>query len=124
MEGDSGSALASLGGSGAGAAAPPAARPRARSARRSGRQRAATLRSQGRKLATRQDRLEAERRAAESRVQDTIVTDAEMSQVFGAYSRVNSDKKRTIIPLHFSIIWRLVSGDKGNLFAEMQMFQK
>jgi hypothetical protein len=81
------------------------------------------MRSQGRKLATRAERLEAERHAAESRVQATIVTEAEMSQVFAAYSRVNAQGKRTIIPLHFSTIWRLVSGDKGNLFAEMQTFQ-
>lgn len=95
-----------------------------RSARRSsGRSRAATLHSQGRKLATRAERLEAERRAAESRVQETIVTDAEMGQVFAAYSRMNSQGVRTIIPLHFSTIWRLVSGDKGNLFSEMQTFQ-
>ena len=99
-------------------------RPARRSGRRSsGRQRAATLRSQGRKLMTRRERLEAEQRAAQQRVQSTIVTEEEMRQVFEAYSRVNASGKRTIIPLHFSTIWRLVSGDKGNLFAEMQTFQ-
>eukprot|EP00602_Paraphysomonas_sp_CaronLab_P002046 CAMPEP_0185025022 /NCGR_PEP_ID=MMETSP1103-20130426/8142_1 /TAXON_ID=36769 /ORGANISM="Paraphysomonas bandaiensis, Strain Caron Lab Isolate" /LENGTH=1076 /DNA_ID=CAMNT_0027558133 /DNA_START=70 /DNA_END=3300 /DNA_ORIENTATION=- len=95
-----------------------------RSARSSGRRKAASFRSQGRKMKTRQERLEEERKAAEKSVHDTIVTPAEMASIFNAYSRVDPSGKRVIQPLHFSTIWRLVSADKGNLFKEMQMFQK
>jgi hypothetical protein len=83
-----------------------------------------SFRSQGRKLMTRRERLEAERKASESRVQVSIVNDAEMSSVYTAYSRVNPIGIRVMQPLHFSIVWRLVSQDKGNLFKEMQNFQK
>eukprot|EP00604_Paraphysomonas_vestita_P002618 CAMPEP_0174818500 /NCGR_PEP_ID=MMETSP1107-20130205/1172_1 /TAXON_ID=36770 /ORGANISM="Paraphysomonas vestita, Strain GFlagA" /LENGTH=1084 /DNA_ID=CAMNT_0016030393 /DNA_START=1357 /DNA_END=4611 /DNA_ORIENTATION=- len=88
------------------------------------RRRPLSFRSQGRKLATRRERLEAERKAAENRIQPTIVTAADMISVFTAYSRLNEKGVRVMIPLHFSIVWRLVSQDKGNLFKEMQMFQR
>lgn len=92
--------------------------------RMSSRRRPLSFRSQGRKLATRKERLEAERKAAESRIQATIVTESDMMSVFSAYSRVNSTGTRVMLPLHFSIVWRLISQDKGNLFKEMQMFQR
>jgi hypothetical protein len=92
--------------------------------RMSTRRRPLTFRSQGRKLVTRRERLEAERLAAESSIQPTIVTESDMMSVFLAYSRVNAAGVRAMQPLHFSIVWRLVSRDKGNLFKEMQTFQR
>jgi hypothetical protein len=92
--------------------------------RMSSRRRPLSFRSQGRKLATRRDRLEAEQKAAERSVQATIVTEPDMMSVFLAYSRVNAAGVRAMQPLHFSIVWRLVSQDKGNLFKEMQTFQR
>jgi hypothetical protein len=92
--------------------------------RMSSRRRPLSFRSQGRKLVTRRERLEAERVEAESRVQQTVVTEPDMMSVFLAYSRVNPIGVRVMLPLHFSIVWRLVSRDKGNLFKEMQTFQR
>jgi hypothetical protein len=92
--------------------------------RMSSRRRPLSFRSQGRKLATRRDRLEADRKASESSIQPTIVTESDMMGVFLAYSRVNAAGVRAMQPLHFSIVWRLVSQDKGNLFKEMQTFQR
>lgn len=100
----------------------PAGAPRRQ--RMSSRRRPLSFRSQGRKLVTRKERLEAERKVAETRIQATIVTESDMMSVFLAYSRVNATGSRVMLPLHFSIVWRLISQDKGNLFKEMQMFQR
>eukprot|EP01041_Mallomonas_annulata_P009074 gene9074-18797_t len=50
------------------------------------------------------------------------VRDEDIGKVFEAFSRRSSSG--TINPMQFSTIWRMLTGDKGNLFQEMQLFHK
>lgn len=92
--------------------------------RQSSRQRAATMRSQGRKIASRKSRLENERKMANKKLEPIIVTDDEMAQIYKAYCRKNDIGVEGLNAMQFSTVWRLVSEEKGNLFREMQMFQR
>ncbi len=80
-----------------------------------------------RKLTTRTEHLAREelRRLQESSVEESSVTDEDLLKVFEAYARKEENGKPAALnPMQFSTIWRLLSGDKGNLFKEMQMFNK
>jgi hypothetical protein len=92
--------------------------------RQSSRQRAATMRSQGRKIASRKSRLENERKQANILLVPITVTDAQMTSIYNSYCRGNKIGIEGLTALQFSSMWRLVSGEKGNLFREMQMFQR
>lgn len=52
------------------------------------------------------------------------VTDADFERLFFSYARQGSNGVFTLNPMMFSTIWRLITGEKGNLFREMQTFQK
>jgi hypothetical protein len=80
-------------------------------------------RRSGRKLATRKERMQLERLRS-LQIRDTIVTDEEFEVVFKSYATSNQDGVLVLRPVHFSAIWRLVTGEKGNLFKEMQNFQR
>lgn len=44
--------------------------------------------------------------------------------MYGNAKDVTGDGEMTISPINFSAVWRMVTGDKGNLFKEMQMFHR
>lgn len=50
------------------------------------------------------------------------IRDEDIAKVFNAYSRRSTTG--TIMPKQFSTIWRMLTGDKGNLFQEMELFHK
>ena len=50
------------------------------------------------------------------------VSDDDLRSFFEAFARRSSTG--TINPLQFSTIWRMLTGDKGNLFQEMKLFHK
>lgn len=81
-------------------------------------------RRSGRKLATRKERMQLERLRSQQ-IRDHSVTAEEFEKVFSAYAAVHEVANIPALkPVHFSAIWRMVSGEKGNLFKEMQSFQK
>jgi hypothetical protein len=84
------------------------------------------MRSQGRKIATRKSRLENERKQAQANqfLEPITATEAEMSSIYKSYCRGNNIGSEGLTALQFSAVWRLLSGEKGNLFREMQMFQR
>mmetsp|Transcript_14187 Transcript_14187/g.26565 ORF Transcript_14187/g.26565 Transcript_14187/m.26565 type:complete len:1074 (+) Transcript_14187:43-3264(+) len=92
--------------------------------RQSSRQRAATMRSQGRKIASRRSRLENERKQANMASEPITVSDNEMISIYKSYCRRNAIGAEGVNALQFSVVWRLVSGEKGNLFREMQIFHR
>ncbi len=61
-------------------------------------------------------------------VTDFSVTDEDLMKVFNTYASHHAEDveggKASLKPLQFSSIWRLISGEKGNLYKEMQMFKK
>jgi hypothetical protein len=76
-----------------------------------------------RKLKTRGERLleESKRTGPESGALE--VADEEFERLFYSYAR-QSNGVFTLNPMMFSTIWRLITGEKGNLFKEMSTFQK
>jgi hypothetical protein len=82
------------------------------------------MRSQGRKIASRRSRLENERKQAKVQAEPITVTDDEMISIYKSYCRGNSIGSEGVNALQFSVVWRLVSGEKGNLFREMQIFHR
>lgn len=59
-------------------------------------------------------------------ISSNAMTDEDLLRLFEAYSTLTSDpaSKGLMNVMQFSTIWRLLSGDKRNLFKEMQMFNK
>ncbi len=57
---------------------------------------------------------------------DYSVSDEDLLKVFNTYAGQHEENggMTSLNPLQFSSIWRLVSGEKGNLYKEMQMFNK
>ena len=87
-------------------------------------ERRGSLKDLGRKLGTKAERIEREREASRVTVQDTITTEDQMQRCFNSYARRVEGAEPSLNPMQFSTIWRLITGEKGNLFKEMQMFQK
>lgn len=52
------------------------------------------------------------------------VKDEDIARVFDAYGKRGDSSIDTINPMKFSSIWRMLTGDKGNMFMEMQIFHK
>mmetsp|Transcript_4950 Transcript_4950/g.5085 ORF Transcript_4950/g.5085 Transcript_4950/m.5085 type:complete len:1012 (-) Transcript_4950:261-3296(-) len=50
------------------------------------------------------------------------IRDEDIGRVFDAYARRSGSG--TINPMQFSTIWRMLTGDKGNLYQQMQIFHK
>ena len=82
------------------------------------------MRSQGRKIASRRSRLENERKQANAKLEPITVTDDEMLSIYRTYCRRNEIGVEGVNALQFSVVWRLVSEEKGNLFREMQIFHR
>ena len=87
-------------------------------------ERRGSLKDLGRKLGTKAERIEREREASRVDVQDTVTTEDQMQRCFNSYARRVDSAEPSLNPMQFSTIWRLITGEKGNLFKEMQMFQK
>lgn len=83
-----------------------------------------SLKDMGRKLGTKAERLEKEASRRRIVVEDTITTDEQISRCFHSYARRVDNSEPSLNPMQFSTILRLITGEKGNLFKEMQMFQK
>lgn len=83
-----------------------------------------SLKDLGRKLGTKSERLEKEASRRHVVVEDTVTTEEQLSRCFHSYARRVDGNEPSLNPMQFSTIWRLVTGEKGNLFKEMQMFQK
>lgn len=82
------------------------------------------MRSQGRKIASRKSRLENERKQASLSSEPITVTDEEMISIYKSYCRGSQIGSEGVNALQFSVVWRLVSEEKGNLFREMQIFHR
>lgn len=83
-----------------------------------------SLKDMGRKLGTKAERLEKEASRRQVVIEDTVTTDDQISRCFHSYARRVDNNEPSLNPMQFSTIWRLITGEKGNLFKEMQMFQK
>ena len=51
-------------------------------------------------------------------------SEADLAKVFSFYIKVSDTGERFINVMNFCTIWRMVTGEKGNLMVEMQMFNK
>jgi hypothetical protein len=63
----------------------------------------------------------------ESSKNEVLATEEDLKKVYGFYSKNGIEGMkdgRYINVMAFSAIWRIVSGEKGNLFQEMQIFNK
>jgi hypothetical protein len=78
----------------------------------------------GRKLGTKSERLQKEASRGKIVIEDTLTTDEQILRCFNSYARRVDGREPSLNPMQFSTIWRLITGEKGNLFKEMQMFQK
>lgn len=83
-----------------------------------------SLKDMGRKLGTKSERLEKEASRRHVVIEETVTTDEQLARCFHSYARRVDDNEPSLNPMQFSTIWRLITGEKGNLFKEMQMFQK
>eukprot|EP00602_Paraphysomonas_sp_CaronLab_P006782 CAMPEP_0185017452 /NCGR_PEP_ID=MMETSP1103-20130426/406_1 /TAXON_ID=36769 /ORGANISM="Paraphysomonas bandaiensis, Strain Caron Lab Isolate" /LENGTH=972 /DNA_ID=CAMNT_0027546873 /DNA_START=174 /DNA_END=3092 /DNA_ORIENTATION=+ len=83
-----------------------------------------SLKDMGRKLGTRAERLEKEAERSRVTAEGSITTDEQLERCFHSYARRVDDNEPSLNPMQFSTIFRLITGEKGNLFKEMQMFQK
>lgn len=50
--------------------------------------------------------------------------ESDIAKLYESYVKVTDEGRQYINVMQFSTIWRLVTGDKGNLFQEMQMFNR
>jgi hypothetical protein len=87
-------------------------------------QRRPSLKDMGRKLGTKSERLEKEASRSKIVIEESVTTDEQISRCFNSYARRVDGRDPSLNPMQFSTIWRLITGEKGNLFKEMQMFQK
>ncbi len=61
---------------------------------------------------------------------EELATEDDIRKVFHSYAKSLSDiaskssAGEFLNPMQFATVYRLVSGQKGNLYKEMQMFQK
>ncbi len=81
----------------------------------------------GRKLASRSERLLREKQAREGGSQgvEYDVTDEQLDRVFYAYAKNTASLAYpTINAIQFSSIWRLITANRGNLFQEMKIFNQ
>eukprot|EP00602_Paraphysomonas_sp_CaronLab_P002567 CAMPEP_0185019052 /NCGR_PEP_ID=MMETSP1103-20130426/1667_1 /TAXON_ID=36769 /ORGANISM="Paraphysomonas bandaiensis, Strain Caron Lab Isolate" /LENGTH=968 /DNA_ID=CAMNT_0027549131 /DNA_START=36 /DNA_END=2942 /DNA_ORIENTATION=- len=83
-----------------------------------------SLKDMGRKLGTRAERLEKEAERSRVTAEGSITTDEQLERCFHSYARRVDGNEPSLNPMQFSTIFRLITGEKGNLFKEMQMFQK
>jgi hypothetical protein len=51
-------------------------------------------------------------------------SETDLAKVFSFYIKVSDTGERFINVMNFCTIWRMVTGEKGNLMVEMQMFNK
>jgi hypothetical protein len=84
----------------------------------------ASLKDMGRKLGTKAERLEKEASRHRIVIEATVTKDEQISRCFHSYARRVDGREPSLNPMQFSTIWRLITGEKGNLFKEMSMFQK
>jgi len=54
---------------------------------------------------------------------DAPATEKELKELFQSFDK-ELKCSGTMLPVHLSNIWRLVTGEKGNLFKEMKLFQR
>jgi Ca2+-binding EF-hand superfamily protein len=53
------------------------------------------------------------------------VTDEQLDRVFHAYAKTSANMEYpTINAIQFSSLWRLITGNRGNLFQEMKIFNQ
>jgi hypothetical protein len=83
-----------------------------------------SLKDMGRKLGTKSERLEKEASRRNITIEESVTSDDQLARCFNSYARRVDDRPPSLNPMQFSTIWRMITGEKGNLFKEMQMFQK
>jgi hypothetical protein len=83
-----------------------------------------SLKDLGRKLGTKAERMQRERDQNSVHSEESVTTEDQMRRCFDSYARKVDDNEASLNPMQFSTILRLITGEKGNLFKEMQMFQK
>jgi hypothetical protein len=83
-----------------------------------------SLKDMGRKLGTKAERLEKEASRSRVVIEETVTSNEQISRCFHSYARRVDGREPSLNPMQFSTIWRLITGERGNLFKEMSMFQK
>ena len=81
----------------------------------------------GRKLASRSERIRRESLVAnETEVDDSDrISDDQLNSLFHSYAKAAAEADEpTLNVMQFSTIWRLVTGERGNLFQEMKIFNQ
>lgn len=85
------------------------------------------LAESGRKLASRSERIRRESLLSDSNEHDDSdrISDEQLHSVFHSYAKVSSTATHpTLNVMQFSTIWRLITGERGNLFQEMKIFNQ
>ena len=79
----------------------------------------------GRKLASRSERIRRESLVLDETVEDSTekITDEQLNTIFNSYAKESGTVDYpTLNVMQFSTIWRLITGERGNLFQEMKIF--
>lgn len=82
----------------------------------------------GRKLASRSERIRRESLVVDQEPElddSSIISDEQLNSVFHAYAKESGTADYpTLNVMQFSTIWRLITGERGNLFQEMKIFNQ
>lgn len=65
-----------------------------------------------------------ERAVLEKFLEEEKSIEANIAKLYESYVKVTDEGRKYINVMQFSTVWRLVTGEKGNLFQEMQMFNR
>jgi hypothetical protein len=87
----------------------------------------ALIAESGRKLASRSERIRRESLVMDRPYKDDSdeISDEQLDAVFSSYAKESGTAAYpTLNVMQFSTIWRLITGERGNLFQEMKIFNQ
>lgn len=86
------------------------------------------LADSGRKLASRSERIRRESLVVDNTEENDDsdkISDEQLHAVFHSYAKdVGTAGHPTLNVMQFSTIWRMITGERGNLFQEMKIFNQ